>query len=103
MGNDRGWAVGCVGKAWAGHSGDREIWGGLVPGLSLSQKQPTKNGSEHPISQPLFIPFWVQYPAACGGRRGSGLAPRLIPFISTTRFDLFPPYPLTLLLIGVNR
>src|SRR3972149_5505255 len=28
--------------------------------------------------------LWVklhQYPAACGGRRGSGLAPRLIPFI----------------------
>lgn len=28
-----------------------------------------------------FIPFRVQYPAACGERRGSGLAPRLIPFI----------------------
>src|SRR3989304_847290 len=31
--------------------------------------------------QPVFIPFRVQYPAACGGRRGSGLAPRVIPFI----------------------
>jgi hypothetical protein len=29
----------------------------------------------------FFIPFRVQYPAASGGRRGSGLAPRLIPFI----------------------
>ncbi len=29
----------------------------------------------------IFIPFRVQYPAACGGRKGSGLAPRLIPFI----------------------
>ena len=28
-----------------------------------------------------FIPSRVEYPAACGGRRGSGLAPRLIPFI----------------------
>ena len=32
-----------------------------------------------------FIPFRVQYPAACGGRKGSGLAPRLIPFIRAER------------------
>src|SRR5829696_6960089 len=42
--------------------------------LSLFQKQPTKNGSDHATSEPLFI--------------------------STARFDLLVPYPLTLLLIG---
>ncbi len=30
---------------------------------------------------PIIYSLSGQYPAACGGRKGSGLAPRLIPFI----------------------
>ena len=45
--------------------------------LSLFQNQLTKNGSDHAISGPLFI--------------------------FTSRFDLFTPHPLTLLLIGSWR
>ena len=61
--------------------GDPHIWdlhfcqeGGGAGRLSLFQNQLTKNGSDHAISGPLFI--------------------------FTSRFDLFTPHPLTLLLIG---
>jgi hypothetical protein len=45
--------------------------------------------------QSFFIPLRVQYPAACGGRKGSGLAPRLIPFIcyAVAPIHAVPPHP----------
>jgi hypothetical protein len=37
MGNDREWEAECAGGAWAGHSGDRVFWAGMVVHLSVDE------------------------------------------------------------------